>query len=53
MDTSFLKVDLLSMRLGFTKSGGPLLPVETVVLFPVNYGQFPGDRVVESPLTLC
>lgn len=27
------------------RSGCPLLPVETVVLLPVNYEQFPRDRV--------
>lgn len=53
MDTSFLKVDLLPMRFGFTKYVCPFLPVETVVLFLVNYKQFPGDRVVETPLALC
>lgn len=44
MDTWSLNVSLLPVRIGFTKSGCPCLPVETVVLFPVNYGQFPGEK---------
>lgn len=42
-DTFFFK----AQQVRFHQSGCPLLPVETVVPFPVNYEQFPGDRVRE------